>query len=31
MDIIYVTVVILVLMVSVIQIIGNTIAKRNTH
>ena len=31
MDIIYVTVVILVLMVSVIQIIGNTIAKRSTH
>ena len=31
MDIIYVTVVILVLIFSVIQIIGNTIAKRSTH
>ncbi len=31
MDIIYVTVVILVLMVSVIQIIGNAIARHNTH
>lgn len=31
MDIIYVTVVILVLLVSVIQVVGNTIAKKNTH
>lgn len=31
MDIIYVTVVLLVLLVSVIQIIGSWIAKRNTH
>ena len=31
MDIIYVTVIILVLLVTVIQIIGNIIVKKNTH
>lgn len=31
MDIIYVTVIILVILVSIIQIIGNWVAKRNTH